>query len=71
MQLREDLEQTRSGLSEAESHLGDDSEKLTSWGTELATIGPELSLLHELEESSAEALLKAEEAMHNWQHRWD
>ena len=41
-QLREDLEQTSTGLSEAESHLGDDSQKLTSWDTELATIGPEL-----------------------------
>ena len=70
-QLREDLEQTRIGLSEAESHLGDDSEKLSSWETEMETIGPELNLLQELEESSAEALLQAEEAMHNWQHRWD
>jgi len=70
-QLREDLEQTRAGLTEAESHLGDDSEKLTSWETELATIGPELSLLQELEEGSSEALVQAEEAMHSWQHRWD
>lgn len=70
-QLREDLEQTRASLSEAESHLGDDSEKLSSWETELAGIGPELSLLQELEETSAEALLQAEEAMHTWQNRWD
>ena len=28
-------------------------------------------MLQELEESSAEALLQAEEAMHNWQHQWD
>ena len=70
-QLREDLEQTRSGLAEAETHLGDDSEKLSGWETELEAIEPELGLLQELEESSAEALLQAEEAMHNWQHRWD
>jgi len=70
-QLREDLEQTRASLAEAESHLGDDSEKLGSWEAELAGIGPELSLLQEMEESSAEALLQAEEAMHNWQNRWD
>ncbi len=70
-QLREDLEQTTSALAEAETHLGDDSEKLAGWESELATIAPELGLLHELEESSAEALLQAEEAMHNWQHRWD
>ncbi len=70
-QLREDLGQTSAGLAEAETHLGDDSEKLTSWEGELGTIAPELDLLQELEENSAEALLQAEEAMHNWQHRWD
>jgi len=70
-QLREDLEQTRSGLAEAESHLGDDNQKLISWESELGSIVPELALLQELEESSAEALVQAEEAMHDWQHRWD
>jgi len=70
-QLREDLEQTSAGLAEAESHLGEDSRKLADWDRELGAIGPELALLQELEESSAEALLQAEEAMHDWQHRWD
>jgi chromosome segregation protein len=70
-QLREDLEQTSQGLAEAETHLGDDSAKLGSWEEELATIAPEMALLQELEESSAESLLQAEEAMHNWQQRWD
>ena len=70
-QLREDLEQTGTALGEAETHLGDDSQKLASWESELAAITPELGLLQELEESSAEALLQAEEAMHDWQHRWD
>ncbi len=70
-QLREDLGQTRTGLDEAESHLGDDSQKLGGWEAELLAIEPELGLLQELEETSSEALLQAEEAMHNWQHRWD
>ena len=70
-QLREDLDQTGNSLTEAESHLGSDSEKLGAWELELETIAPELSLLQELEEASAEALVQAEEAMHAWQHRWD
>ena len=70
-QLRDDLEQTTAGLAEAEAHLGDDSAKLGSWESELATLAPEMALLQELEESSGEALVLAEEAMHDWQQRWD
>ncbi len=70
-QLREDLQQTTADLGASESHLGDDSSRLTGWESELETLLPELEMLQELEESSAEALLQAEEAMHNWQHQWD
>jgi chromosome segregation protein len=70
-QLREDLQQTTADLGASESHLGDDSSRLAGWERELETLLPELEMLQELEESSAEALLQAEEAMHNWQHQWD
>ena len=70
-QLHDDLEQTGTALAEAEIHLGDDSQKLTGWDSELTAIAPELALLQELETSSAEALQQAEEAMLNWQHSWD
>ena len=70
-QLQDDLELTRTNLSESESHLGDDRDKLASWESELGTLAPELEMLQAVEEASAEALQQAEEAMHNWQHQWD
>ncbi len=70
-QLTQDLEQTRANLAESESHLGEDREKLVSWESEIATLSPENQVLQEIEQSSAAALLEAEEAMHDWQHRWD
>ncbi|MBT5007434.1 MAG: AAA family ATPase, partial [Halieaceae bacterium] len=70
-QLSEDLTQTIESLEQAESHLGDDRDKLTSWEQEAEALEPELEMLQALEESSAEALLQAEEAMHSWQNQWD
>jgi chromosome segregation protein len=70
-QLQDDLAQTATNLVEAESHLGEDRSKLTSWESELETLGPDLQRLQGLESASAEALLLAEEAMHDWQHQWD
>jgi len=70
-QLNEDLLQTRANLEESESHLGDDRDKLASWEMEIETLVPELEMLQAVEEASAEALLQAEEAMHNWQQQWD
>jgi chromosome segregation protein len=70
-QLQDDLAQTGSNLTELESHLGDDRSKLTSWESEIETLGPELERLQALELASAEALTQAEEAMHEWQHQWD
>jgi chromosome segregation protein len=70
-QLRDDLAQTSGNLEQAESHLGSDHDKLASWETELTTLAPEMEMLQALEQESAESLLQAEEAMHNWQHQWD
>lgn len=70
-QLQDDLAQTGSSLSEAESHLGEDRSKLKSWASEIEALGPDLERLQALETTSSEALLQAEEAMHDWQHQWD
>ena len=70
-QLQQDLEQTAANLEEAQSHLGSDHEKVQAWEQEVEGLTPELELLQQVEEASAEALLHAEEAMHEWQHQWD
>tara|TARA_R110002110_G_scaffold66978_1_gene183043 strand:+ start:138841 stop:142338 length:3498 start_codon:yes stop_codon:yes gene_type:complete len=70
-QLLDDLEQTRAGLSESESHLAEDRTKLSTWETEIATLLPELEMLQAVEEGSAETLVQAEEGMHQWQQQWD
>jgi chromosome segregation protein len=70
-QLQEDLAQTASNLVEAESHLGEDRSKLSSWEAEMEVLAPDMERLQALEAESAEALLQAEEAMHEWQHQWD
>ena len=70
-QLQDDLRQTSSNLEESEAHLQDDGRKLESWQQEMDTLAPELEMLQAVEEASAEALLQAEEAMHQWQQQWD
>ncbi|TGD75200.1 chromosome segregation protein SMC [Mangrovimicrobium sediminis] len=70
-QLEEDLAQTGTSLQEAQRHLGEDREKLVAWEEELESIAPELEMLQAVEEDSGQALLQAEEAMHQWQQRWD
>jgi chromosome segregation protein len=70
-QLRDDLRQTEASLAESESHLGEDRNRLTGWEAELGTLAPELELLQAVEETSAETLLQAEDAMQDWQQRWD
>ncbi|KAA1188149.1 chromosome segregation protein SMC [Pseudohalioglobus sediminis] len=70
-QLAEDLQQTSDSLEQAESHLGDDRDKLLGWEQEMEALAPELEMLQAVEEASAEALLQAEDAMHAWQNQWD
>ena len=70
-QLQEDLSQTGANLAESESHLGDDRAKLAAWESEILALSPDLERLQALENESAQALLQAEEAMHEWQHQWD
>ncbi|MEP4484661.1 MAG: chromosome segregation protein SMC [Halioglobus sp.] len=70
-QLVEDLERTRENLQESEKHLGEDRGKRGAWEQELVALEPEVAVLQEVEAASAEALLAAEESMHNWQQQWD
>jgi len=70
-QLKTDLEQTRRDCAEAEEHLAQDLHKAEGWQAELLEIEPELELLSEAEQGSAEVLQAAEEAMQAWQHEWD
>jgi chromosome segregation protein len=70
-QLQDDLAQTAVNLSESQKHLGDDRARLTSWESEIAVLQPDLERVQALESESAQALLQAEQAMHDWQHHWD
>jgi len=70
-QLADDFEQTTSSCREAEEHLAGDKTKLEGWQEELLAIEPELEMIQQTEEESAETLTGAEEAMHGWQTRWD
>ncbi|MEZ5573345.1 MAG: chromosome segregation protein SMC [Halioglobus sp.] len=70
-QLQDDLSQTAANLAEAETHLGDDRAKLAGWESEIEVLSPDMARLQALEAASAQALLHAEEAMHEWQHQWD
>jgi len=70
-QLQTDLSQTGANLTESESHLGDDRAKLVTWESEILALSPELERLQVLENESAQALLQAEAAMHDWQQQWD
>lgn len=70
-QLQTDLDQTQRDCREAEEHLVIDAEKAESWQAELMDIEPELEMVSAAEEDSAESLELAEEAMADWQQRWD
>ncbi len=70
-QLDEDLQQTREAHRQATEHLEQDQLKQVGWEEELTSLSPELDMLQQVEEGSAEALLQAEEAMQSWQQRWD
>ena len=70
-QLKIDLDQVTRDCAEAEEHLSDDRIKAEGWEAELLEIEPELSVIKEAEEISAEVLVEAEEGMHLWQQDWD
>ncbi|NQX89030.1 MAG: chromosome segregation protein SMC, partial [Halioglobus sp.] len=70
-QLDHDLAQTVDNLKESENHLQEDRAKLEQCQGELDALHPQLAKLQGVESASAESLMLAEEAMHQWQHQWD
>ncbi|MCK9502960.1 MAG: chromosome segregation protein SMC [Porticoccaceae bacterium] len=70
-ELQDDIQQTERNFAESEQHLRADREKCQIWDEELAQISPQLEELHGREESLADSLQEAEEAMASWQTRWD
>lgn len=70
-QLKLDLEQAERDCRQADEHLASDRAKTNGWEAEIAEMAPEMESLEELELTSGEALLTAEEAMQAWQAEWD
>src|SRR5690606_17682505 len=70
-QLQEDLQQADQAWAEAQSHLSQDQALLADLTAELARIEPELEMAVRVEEDTAHASLAGEEAMQEWQARWD
>ncbi len=70
-QLADDLQQTREAFTQAETHLVEDKRKQQGWDQELQALAPEMAMLQAVEQASSEALVSAEDAMQDWQHRWD
>lgn len=70
-QLKVDLEQTERDCKEAEEHLASDMQKAEGWEAEIMEIEPDLDQVKALEEESGMTLLEAEEAMQEWQQKWD
>lgn len=68
---RADLEQAEQGASEAASHLTRDQTQIDQLRRELEQLEPGLAAARERERASAEALSHAEEAMQDWQERWE
>ncbi|WP_303760169.1 chromosome segregation protein SMC [Alcanivorax jadensis] len=70
-QLYEELDQIKASWQESDEHLRVDSEKVAELDAILAEREPELALISEQQEASAEALALAEETMQNWQQEWE
>jgi chromosome segregation protein len=70
-QLRDDLLRAERNLAQAQEHLRTDSEKQEQWRTELAEIEPELQIAEAKAEDTSAALIEYEQAMNEWQLRWD
>jgi len=69
--LTQDLDQTRTALSEAQGHLDADSNRLSGWRAELTEITPELERLLAESERGSQALAGAEQSMTSWQTQWE
>lgn len=70
-QLQDDLQEAERTRVETESHLASDRELLASLTEELAILNEQQAEAELNEECSAAAFIQAEEAMHDWQERWN
>jgi chromosome segregation protein len=68
---RQELEQAEQGAAEASLHLSRDQTQIDDLKRELEELEPGLVAARERERASAEALAQAEEAMQDWQERWE
>jgi chromosome segregation protein len=68
---KQDLEQVERNFQESGLHLTRDQAQIDELGRELEQLEPGLTVAREREELSAAALSQAEEAMQNWQERWE
>jgi chromosome segregation protein len=68
---REELEQIGRGQQESGVHLSRDREQAGSLEAALAELGPGLESARASEHAAAAALGEAEEAMQDWQERWE
>lgn len=70
-QLQDDLQEAERIRVETESHLASDRELLASLTQELAMLNEQQAEAELNAECSAAAFMQAEEAMHDWQERWN
>jgi chromosome segregation protein len=70
-QMAAELDQALANQTELARELDEDAEKLAGVQDELAMLEPEQEELAGRSEASGEELLLAEEAMADWQHKWE
>ncbi len=68
---KKDLEQTEQGAGEARLHLTRDESQIDELRRDLQQLEPGLEVARERELASAAALAQVEEAMQDWQERWE
>lgn len=68
---KQDLEQAERGAAEATLHLTRDQGQIDELRRDLEQLEPGLEAARERERASAEALSQVEEAMQDWQERWE
>lgn len=70
-QLQQDKLQAETSLQENERHIADDKTRITEIEQLLDTLTPEMEMLSATLEQSRDALIEAEQQMHDWQAQWD
>lgn len=70
-QLQRDSGEVENALNEARRTLETDNNKISELDTAYAEIEPAMQAAREAEQTSREALARAEETMHDWQIDWE